>query len=74
MWGARTAVLDRTLFRSGGGDNHAGVVHEHVDAAFQPHHFLGGGFDGVIAGHVEGQHLEDSLARLRSRLLVPQTL
>jgi hypothetical protein len=62
----RSGLLDGALFRSGGGDTEAGVVHEQVDAAVQPHHFPDGGFDGCIAGHVEGQHLERSLARLGS--------
>ena len=41
----RPGLLDRTLFRSGGGDTEAGVVHEQVDAAVQPHDFPDGGFD-----------------------------
>ena len=60
----RPGLLDRALFRSGGRDAEAGVVHEQVDAAFQAHHFLDGGFDRFVAGHVERQHLERSLARL----------
>jgi len=51
----------RTL-RSCGGDAEAGVVHAQVDATVQPHHFPDGGFDGVIAGYVEREHLERSLA------------
>jgi hypothetical protein len=62
----RPGLVDRTLFRSGGGDTEAGVVHEQIDVAFHPHHFRDGGFHRGIAGHVEGQHLERSLARLRS--------
>src|SRR4026208_1415654 len=43
-------------------DAKAAVVHEQVDAALQPHHLLDGSFHGCVAGHVQGQHLERSLA------------
>src|SRR6266508_1838533 len=36
-----------------------------IDPAGAPHHFLDGGFDRSIAGHVEGQHLEPPLLRGR---------
>jgi hypothetical protein len=62
----RPGLADRALFRSSWGDAEAGVVHEQVDAAIQPHHFPDGGPDGFIPGHVEGQHLERSLACLGS--------
>src|SRR5204862_21333 len=62
----RSRLFDGALFRSGGGDTEAGVVHEHVDAAAQPDHVLHDGLDGFIAGHVERQHLERSPARLGS--------
>src|SRR3989442_1102206 len=51
----RSRLLDGALFRSGGGDTEARVVHEQVDAALRAQHFPDGGFDGFIAGHVEGQ-------------------
>jgi hypothetical protein len=41
----RPRLLDRALFRSCGRDTEAGVVHEQVDAAVQPHHFPDDGFD-----------------------------
>ena len=41
----RSGLFDRALFRSGGGDTEAGVVHGQVDAAVQPQHFPDGGFD-----------------------------
>ena len=41
----RAGLLDRALLRSGGRDTEAGVVHEHVDGASQPHHFPNGGVD-----------------------------
>ena len=67
-----SGLFDRALFRPGGGDTEAGVVHEQVDAALQPHHLADGGFDRFIAGHVEGQHLERSGWPARApRLLVP---
>ena len=62
----RSGLIDRTLFRSGGGNTEASVVHEQIDAAVAPHHFADDGFHGFIAGHVEGQHLERSLACLGS--------
>ena len=67
----RPGLFDRALFRAGGSDTEAGVVHEQIDAAFQPHHLPDGGFDRFITGHVERQHLERSRARLVPRLLVP---
>src|SRR4030095_11024173 len=54
------------LFRSRGSDAEAGVVHEQVDASVQTYDFPDGGFDGVVAGHVEREHRERSLARLGS--------
>jgi hypothetical protein len=33
----------------------ARVVNEQVDATFHARQFADGGFDGFIAGHVEGQ-------------------
>jgi hypothetical protein len=62
----RPGLFDRALFRSGGSDTEAGVVHEQVDATVEPHHLADGGFDGVVAGHVEREHLERSLTHLRS--------
>ena len=62
----RPGLFDRALFGSGRGDTEAGIVHEHVDAALQAHHFPDGGLDGVIASHVQRQHLERSFARLRT--------
>ena len=59
-------LLDRTFFRTGRSDTEAGVVHQHVDATLQSNHFRDRGFDGFVAGHIEGQHLKRSLARLRS--------
>ena len=62
----RPSLLDRALFRPAGGDTEAGVVHEQVDAAFQPYHLADGGFDRGIAGHVERQHVERSGAHAGS--------
>ncbi len=59
----RSGLIDRALFRPGGGNTEAGVVHEQINAAVAPHHFGDGGFHGVIAGHIKGQHLERLLAR-----------
>src|SRR5213594_1055918 len=51
----RSRLLDGALFRSGGGDTEARVVHEQVDSALRAQHFPDGGLDGFIASHVEGQ-------------------
>ena len=67
----RLGLLDRTLFRSGGRNAEAGVVHEQVDAAFQANEFPHGGFDRFIAGHVERQHSKDRWPDWAPRLLVP---
>ena len=58
----RLCLVDRALFRSGGRNAEAGVVHEQVDAAFPANEFLHGGFDRFIAGNVERQHCERPLA------------
>ena len=62
----RSGLFDGALFRAGRRDTEAGVVHEQVDAAFRAQHFCDSSFDRFIAGHVEGQHRERSLARLCS--------
>ena len=81
MWGTTARVIrtspkkfvskiDRAcaieLSSAPAGAAETGVVHEQVDAALQANHFPDGSFHGFIAGHVEGQHLERSLACLGS--------
>jgi 7,8-dihydropterin-6-yl-methyl-4-(beta-D-ribofuranosyl)aminobenzene 5'-phosphate synthase len=39
----RPGLFDGALFRSGGGDTEASVVHEHIDATFHAHQFAHGG-------------------------------
>jgi hypothetical protein len=58
----RLRLLDGTFFRSSGRNAEAGIVHEQVDAAFQPDHFFDGSSGRLIPRHVKRQ--------LRKRLLV----
>jgi hypothetical protein len=44
MWGTTARIIRTTPKKSGRGDTEAGVVHEQVDAALQPHHILDGSF------------------------------
>src|SRR5256886_3871955 len=53
---------------SGGGDTKAGVVHEQVNSTLQSDQFIYSSLDRFIAGHVEPQHPERSLARLHSEI------
>ena len=61
----RPGLCDRALFRCRRCDPEARVIHQEIDPAFRSQNFPDGGCDGFFAGHVEGQHLERSLARLR---------
>jgi hypothetical protein len=68
----RPGLFDRALFRSGGGDTEAGVVHEEVNATLQPHDVTDGSFDGFIAGHEPfGARLTPAEARAWWRLHAP---
>jgi hypothetical protein len=59
-------LIERALFGSGRGNTEAGVVDQQIDATVAPHHFADRSLHGFVAGHVEGQHLERSLAGLGS--------
>ena len=57
-------MIERALFGSGRGNPEAGVVYEQINAAVAPHHLADRSLHGFVAGHVEAQHLERSLACL----------